>query len=189
MVATERGAATRFARFIPPGATLYQAVGCPECSMTGYRGRFSIVEVLTMNPELERRIGDGATAEKIAEAARAAGMRSLWDSGLRHVLAGESTVEELLRVTDVRRTRKRRPHRGAAAPAGGARGLCSAAARRASARPVAAGPLEFSAWTCWKSRAHRRSAGGGPGQGACVLLVEDEDQLRRVMKDLLQREG
>src|SRR5215212_9973661 len=89
------------ARFIPAGATLYQAVGCSECSMTGYRGRFSIVEVLTMNPELERRIGEGATAEKISEAARAAGMRSLFDSGLRHVLAGESTLEELLRVTDV----------------------------------------------------------------------------------------
>ena len=55
-------------RFVPPGATLYQAVGCTDCSMTGYRGRFSIVEVLTMTPELERRIGEGATAEKIAEA-------------------------------------------------------------------------------------------------------------------------
>ena len=69
--------------------------------MTGYRGRFSIVEVLTMNPDLERRIADGASAEKIAEAARAAGMRSLWGSGLRHVLAGESTFEELARVTGV----------------------------------------------------------------------------------------
>ena len=55
----------------PPGATLFSAVGCPECAMTGYRGRFSIVEVLTMNPELERRIGQGATADQIAEAARA----------------------------------------------------------------------------------------------------------------------
>jgi len=88
-------------RFVPAGATLYQAVGCTDCSMTGYRGRFSIVEVLTMTPELERRIGEGATAEKIAESARAAGMRSLFGSGLRHVLAGESTLEELLRVTDV----------------------------------------------------------------------------------------
>src|SRR3954464_15056088 len=46
----------RFERFIPKGGTLYQGVGCSECSMTGYRGRFSIVEVLTMSPELERRI-------------------------------------------------------------------------------------------------------------------------------------
>ena len=67
----------RLQRFVPPGITLYQGVGCSDCSMTGYRGRFSIVEVLTMNPDLERRIADGASAEKIAEAARKAGMRSL----------------------------------------------------------------------------------------------------------------
>src|SRR5687768_8567409 len=90
----------RLKRFIPAGAALYSAVGCSECSMTGYRGRFSIVEVLTMSPELERRISEGAAAEKIAEAARAGGMRSLFASGLRHVLSGESTLEELLRVTE-----------------------------------------------------------------------------------------
>src|ERR687898_9682 len=93
----------RLKRFIPPDAALFSAVGCHECSMTGYRGRSSIVEVLTMNRELERIIASGATAEKIAQAARAAGMRSLWGSGLRHVLAGESTFEELLRVTDIPR--------------------------------------------------------------------------------------
>jgi hypothetical protein len=80
---------------------LFRAVGCPDCAMTGYRGRFSIVEVLTMNPEIERRIGAGATADKIAEAARHTGMKSLWESGLVHVLNGETTLEELLRVTDV----------------------------------------------------------------------------------------
>ena len=90
----------RAAPFIAAGTKLFRAVGCPECTMTGYRGRFSIVEVLTMNSELEHLIGLGTTADKLAEAARAAGMGSLWESGLRHVLAGESTVEELLRVTD-----------------------------------------------------------------------------------------
>ncbi|MDQ3137783.1 MAG: GspE/PulE family protein, partial [Gemmatimonadota bacterium] len=91
----------RVAKFIPAGTPLFRAVGCPECSQTGYRGRFSIMEVLTLNAEIERRIGAGATAEQLASAARSAGMRSLWESGLRHLLAGESTVEELLRVTDV----------------------------------------------------------------------------------------
>src|SRR5258705_1069444 len=91
----------RAARFFPAGLNLFRAVGCPECTMTGYRGRFCIVEVLAMNSELERRIGKGAVAEEIAEAARAGGMLSLWESGVRHVLAGESSVDELLRVTDV----------------------------------------------------------------------------------------
>ncbi len=82
---------TRIKRYIPEGAVLYRSVGCPDCAMTGYRGRFSIVEVLTMNPEIERRIGAGATADKIAEAARHSGMKSLWESGLVHVLNGETT--------------------------------------------------------------------------------------------------
>src|SRR2546426_10865567 len=69
--------------------------------MTGYRGRFSILEVLTVTAEVERRIAAGETADRIAEAARRAGMKSLWDSGLAHVLRGESTIDELMRVVDV----------------------------------------------------------------------------------------
>ena len=67
----------RLARYIPPNTKLFRAVGCTECAQTGYRGRFSIMEVLTMNPDLERRIGQGATADQIAEAAVDNGMRSL----------------------------------------------------------------------------------------------------------------
>jgi type II secretory ATPase GspE/PulE/Tfp pilus assembly ATPase PilB-like protein/CheY-like chemotaxis protein len=177
------------ARFVPPGATLYQAVGCSDCSMTGYRGRFSIVEVLTMNPELERRIGDGATAEKIAEAARAAGMRSLFGSGLRHVLAGESTFEELLRVTDV-------PHEDSkparpSGPRSRVSGPHAVPPSQGLAMPAspASGPLEFSMDLLEEPTITDEVAAEGRGRGASVLLVEDEDQLRRVMKDLLQREG
>jgi type IV pilus assembly protein PilB len=176
----------RLARFVPQGVTLYQAVGCNECSMTGYRGRFSIVEVLTMNAELERRIGEGATAEKIAEAARAAGMRSLWGSGLRHVLAGESTFEELLRVTDVPSEEPPRPTRSS-----GPRTRISAphpVPPHHPAVPMAPGPLEFS-MDLLEPELVDGVMPEGRGRGASVLLVEDEDQLRRVMKDLLQREG
>jgi type II secretory ATPase GspE/PulE/Tfp pilus assembly ATPase PilB-like protein/CheY-like chemotaxis protein len=175
-------------RFVPPGATLYQAVGCTDCSMTGYRGRFSIVEVLTMTPELERRIGEGATAEKIAEAARAAGMRSLFDSGLRHVLSGESTLEELLRVTDVpheeaRPARPSNPRARVSAPhaAPPLHGLSTPAS--------VSGPLEFTMDLLEEPSLTDEVGSEGRGRGASVLLVEDEDQLRRVMKDLLQREG
>src|SRR6266852_2790271 len=69
--------------------------------MTGYRGRSSILEVLTMSAELERRIAAGETADKIAAAGRRAGMKFLWESGLAHVLRGESTIDELLRVVDI----------------------------------------------------------------------------------------
>ena len=133
--------------------------------MTGYRGRFSIVEVLTMNPELERRISEGAAAEKIAEAARAGGMRSLFASGLRHVLSGESTIEELLRVTEP-------PHEDAAAapetaPRAGPRGPGRVSAPHAAPRGRVRRPLRCrssSPWTCWTSR-RRTEAVGGEGKG------------------------
>ncbi|HEV8176395.1 MAG TPA: type II/IV secretion system protein, partial [Gemmatimonadales bacterium] len=177
----------RLKRFIPAGVTVYSAVGCTDCSMTGYRGRFSIVEVLTMNPDLERRISEGASADKIAEAARAGGMRSLFASGLRHVLSGESTIDELLRVTEP-------PHEEAAvAPEAPARPAPSRGKQRISA-PHAAPPdapvsLEFSMDLLEEPVKTEPAIGEGKGNGACVLLVEDEEQLRRVMKDLLQREG
>jgi type II secretory ATPase GspE/PulE/Tfp pilus assembly ATPase PilB-like protein/CheY-like chemotaxis protein len=180
----------RLQRFVPPGITLYQGVGCAECSMTGYRGRFSIVEVLTMNPDLERRVADGASAEKIAEAARRAGMRSLWGSGLRHVLAGESTLEELLRVTDV--PREEEPGEAPPAPRRGHSGRAAAPAAAPPIAPPAATPLsDFSMdmELLEEPTGVDDIVAGGRGQGACVLLVEDEEQLRRVMKDLLQREG
>src|SRR5882762_723166 len=91
----------RLRRWIPKGTPLYRAGGCPDCAMTGYRGRFSILEILTMSAELERRIAAGETAEHIAGAGRRAGMKFLWESGLTHVLRGDSTIDELLRVVDI----------------------------------------------------------------------------------------
>ena len=170
-------------RFIPEGATLYRSVGCPECSMTGYRGRYSIVEVLTMNQEVERRIGAGATADKIAEAARENGMKSLWESGLRHVLAGDSALDELLRVTG--------------APV--ADGSVSSAASSPSATQVPrhSAPVAQVAPAAPAQAMDLSTAfdlvddGDKPAtkRQATILLVDDEDQLRRVMRDLLEREG
>ncbi len=88
-------------RGVPGGATVGRARGCAACGGTGYRGRLAIVEVLASTPEVERRIAAGETAERIADAARASGMGSLWESGLAHVLAGDTTMEELLRVAEL----------------------------------------------------------------------------------------
>ena len=178
----------RAAPFITADAKLFKAVGCGECTMTGYRGRFSIVEVLTMNAELEHLIGKGTTADQLADAARDNGMLSLWESGLRHVLAGESTVEELLRVTDPPQQVPRQ-----AAPARPAR------TSRAMASPVAPPPAPPAPPPPMQSPASLDfmrdmelvddAAPMVRGVGTCVLLVEDEEPLRRVMKDLLEREG
>ena len=71
---------------------------CKLCGGGGYHGRLAIVEVLIATAEFERRVAAGETAERIAEAARSDGMRSLWQSGLSRVENGETTQEELLRV-------------------------------------------------------------------------------------------
>jgi CheY-like chemotaxis protein len=162
--------------------------------MTGYRGRFSVVEVLTMNAELERRIGAGATADRIAEAARANGMHSLFESGLRHVLAGETSVEELLRVVEVPQTEVPIPPplaRPTPAPAAAGAGAAAAPAGAARQSPVAPPAVDLSnAFELLEDDVALIEAERKRGaRGTCVLLVEDEDQLRRVMKDLLEREG
>jgi type II secretory ATPase GspE/PulE/Tfp pilus assembly ATPase PilB-like protein len=181
----------RLAQFVPPGTVLYRAVGCPECASTGYRGRFSIVEVLAMNPELERLVGSGATADRIAEAGHRYGMKSLWDSGLRHVLKGETTLDELLRVTDVPQAQVREPLEAPSRqPRSGPRGATSSPPA-APATPAPPPPSSFDFGLDLELLDESPPEGGASRgtRGICVLLVDDEDDLRRVMRDLLEREG
>ncbi len=171
----------RIKRWVPVGTPLYRAAGCPDCTMTGYRGRFSIVEVLVVTPEVERRIAAGATADKIAEAARHSGMKTLWDSGLAHVLRGESTIDELMRVVDVPQEEDA-PEQPATAPA--TAGGRTSGPRRAVGAAVAPGePVSTHFDLLEETTAHPARA------TVKVLLVDDEDSLRRVMKDLLERDG
>ncbi len=71
---------------------------CQECGGSGFHGRLAIAEVLVATPEFERRVAAGESTERIAEAARADGMRSLWASGVAHADAGRTTAEEIRRV-------------------------------------------------------------------------------------------
>ncbi|HEX6644905.1 MAG TPA: type II/IV secretion system protein, partial [Gemmatimonadales bacterium] len=175
-------------RHVPAGTRLYSAVGCPECAMTGYRGRFSIVEVLAVTPEIERLIGAGATADRLADAARSAGMRVLWESGLRHVLAGETSAEELLRVTDVPADRRAAPPPPAPEPprAGPAAAAAPAPAPGYASNGYAAADLSGSFDLLDELEPPPAAA---PARKGTVLLVEDEESLRKVMRDLLERDG
>ncbi len=69
-----------------------------ECGGSGFHGRLALVEVLVGSPEFERRVAAGESTERIAEAARADGMRTLWKSGVAHAAAGRTTIDEVLRV-------------------------------------------------------------------------------------------
>jgi type II secretory ATPase GspE/PulE/Tfp pilus assembly ATPase PilB-like protein/ActR/RegA family two-component response regulator len=199
----------RMQKYFPEQGTLYRAVGCPECSMTGYRGRLAIEEVLVVTEEVERRIAGNESVERINDGARESGMRSLWESGVAHVRKGETTIEELLRVLEA-------PQEGSARAGGPSRDNAGDSRDRkqssgSSDRPssMTAPVMDDEEAPSSPGPARRRS---GTRHSAPitftgdsfelveeasvrkptvkrVLLVEDEEPLRRVMKDLLEREG
>ena len=77
---------------------LYQPVGCPACSRTGYQGRFALHEVMLVTEELKTLISGRGHVEEIRKIAVAQGMQDLRRVGLVHVRNGATSVEELLRV-------------------------------------------------------------------------------------------
>ncbi len=82
------------------GRTLYRAAGCPACEGTGYRGRLGLFEVLEMDDSLREMTYRGEGQEAVRRAALASGRaRPLLADGARKVLAGETSVTEVLRVT------------------------------------------------------------------------------------------
>ncbi|MBI5657479.1 MAG: Flp pilus assembly complex ATPase component TadA [Geobacter sp.] len=82
-------------------ATFYDARGCEECNHTGYRGRSAIVELLDLNDELRELIVNKSSAILLKKAAREAGTSFLRESAVEKVIAGETTLREINRVTFV----------------------------------------------------------------------------------------
>ena len=78
---------------------LYRGAGCPNCGMRGYKGRKGIFEIFRIDETLQRMIFERAGARDLRARARELGMRTLREDGIRKVLAGITTVEEVLRVT------------------------------------------------------------------------------------------
>jgi general secretion pathway protein E len=77
-----------------------QAVGCEACHGTGYMGRTTISELLVIDDRIRAAIGRRSEDQRsIEQLARAAGFRSLYEDGLTKVGTGETTLEEVVRVT------------------------------------------------------------------------------------------
>jgi len=180
----------RMRRWLPAGMTLYKAVGCAECVQTGYRGRMAVMEVLTVSGDIERVIANGEIADVIAETARAQGMKTLWESGIEHVRAGETSLDELLRVVEPPMevpVRRSAPRDSGAEPArsrtdGPARTPAQTPSRGPVVRPPTSLPddaLQLLDDLFDETFAARKT----------VLLVEDEEPLRQVLRELLEREG
>jgi general secretion pathway protein E len=79
--------------------TVFHAEGCSECADTGYAGRTSIHELFVLDEDMHRTIMSGADATLLHAAARRQGMITLYEDGLRKVVQGVTSLEEVLRVT------------------------------------------------------------------------------------------
>ena len=78
---------------------VYRAVGCSQCSKTGYRGRIALHEVMAVDDEIERLAVANAPTAQIAAHAEAQGMMRLRMDGWSKALLGHTTIDEILRVT------------------------------------------------------------------------------------------
>ena len=79
--------------------TLYQATGCEHCNGSGYLGRTGLLEILELSDPVRRLILRRAESHEIKRAAAEAGMRTMYQDGMYKILAGTTTLEEVLRVT------------------------------------------------------------------------------------------
>ena len=77
----------------------YRAVGCASCMNTGYHGRIGIYELLMITDEIRSLVLAKADASQIKAKAVSKGMLTLREEGIAKMMAGETTTEEILRVT------------------------------------------------------------------------------------------
>ncbi|MEP6669124.1 MAG: GspE/PulE family protein [Chthoniobacter sp.] len=83
----------------PVGAKFYHGRGCEHCRQTGYRGRMAIYEICVVNENLRRLIIRKETGSALKQRATLDGMETLRLDGWRRVLLGQTTIEEVVRVT------------------------------------------------------------------------------------------
>jgi type IV pilus assembly protein PilB len=80
-------------------ANFRKGVGCDRCRGTGYKGRMGIFEICVLDDEIRRMINEGMGVSAIRQRARDLGMRTLREDGIRKVLAGMTTPDEVITAT------------------------------------------------------------------------------------------
>jgi general secretion pathway protein E/type IV pilus assembly protein PilB len=81
------------------GATFLKGRGCGNCANTGYRGRFGIFEIFIIDDDARKLIYEKVSSSVLRNRAREMGMRTLREDGIRKVLAGLTTPDEVIRAT------------------------------------------------------------------------------------------
>jgi general secretion pathway protein E len=79
--------------------TFYRGKGCPQCLSTGYYGRTGIYEILLVEDAIRGLVLKTSDSVTIRAEAIQRGMQTLRDDGIRKVLEGQTTIEEVLRIT------------------------------------------------------------------------------------------
>jgi type IV pilus assembly protein PilB len=80
-------------------AHVMRAVGCERCRQTGYKGRMGIFEIFEIDDEVRHMVNDRASTMVLRQRAREQGMRTLREDGVRKVLAGLTSAEEVISIT------------------------------------------------------------------------------------------
>jgi general secretion pathway protein E len=88
-------------RLHPDKFLLYRAVGCDNCLGTGYRGRTGIYEMVMVTDSIRAHVLRNADSNTIKKVAKADGMVSLREDGIRKVVSGVTTIEEVVRATQI----------------------------------------------------------------------------------------
>lgn len=78
---------------------IYEPAGCKLCNNTGFFGRTGVFEIMEVNEEIRNLIAENGTTEELEEAARRSGMRTLRQNGIRYVLDGTTSIEEMLKAS------------------------------------------------------------------------------------------
>lgn len=94
------GIAKAFAERNKDAYKLYTSKWCPECGMTGYRGRIGIYEVLAFNDEIRTLVREWQSPVKIMEAARQNDFILMREDGIMKAMQGKTSLEEIFRVID-----------------------------------------------------------------------------------------
>ncbi len=82
-------------------ASFRRGGGCSECHDTGFAGRVSVCELMTVNQQLREAVIDKLPTRALQQVAVDHGMQTMWTRGLRRALDGQTTLEEILRVISV----------------------------------------------------------------------------------------
>jgi type II secretory ATPase GspE/PulE/Tfp pilus assembly ATPase PilB-like protein len=80
---------------------LYHGKGCENCKFIGYKGRTAIYEIMALSEEIKELILKKASSSQIKKKAREMGMATLFESGIEKIKLGMTTVEEVMRVTEL----------------------------------------------------------------------------------------